>query len=152
MLMLSRYPEVVELLLKMQRRTRSPTTYYLAGALHQYYDKHKFLSMTRHWRCSTALTDAVRIVLANGLDYWVSAPEQQCRAITRTARKQHAKSPRNGPVTTVEVGYGWLLRTRGRDGRHVEGRYPGTIVAFNAPGFQCRMQSRWPTCRLENRA
>ena len=79
MLMLSRYPEVVES--AAQDAAPHLIAHYvrdLAGALHQYYDKHKILVDDEALRgARMALTDAVRIVLANGLGLLgVSAPEQ----------------------------------------------------------------------------
>lgn len=79
MLMLSRYPEVVEY--AAQDAAPHLIAHYvrdLAGALHQYYDKHKILVDDEALRgARMALTDAVRIVLANGLGLLgVSAPEQ----------------------------------------------------------------------------
>ena len=79
MLMLSRYPEVVES--AAQDAAPHLIAHYvrdLAGALHQYYDKHKILVNDEALRgARMALTDAVRIVLANGLGLLgVSAPEQ----------------------------------------------------------------------------
>ena len=79
MLMLSRYPEVVES--AAQDAAPHLIAHYvrdLAGALHQYYDKHKILVDDEALRgARMALTDAVRIVLASGLGLLgVSAPEQ----------------------------------------------------------------------------
>ena len=50
-------------------------------------------------------------------------------------RSQATPEPETDRFTTGS-GYGWLCcGTRGRDGRLRRGRYPGTIVAFNAPEF-----------------
>ena len=79
MLMLSRYPEVVES--AAQDAAPHLIAHYvreLAGSLHQYYDKHKILVDDDALRIARmALTDAVRIVIANGLGLLgVSAPEK----------------------------------------------------------------------------